>query len=129
METSVSKRLNIAYIVIAILMALMMCLSASGKFTLNAGAVHVIHEVAGVPMSLLPVLGALEVAGGLGLVAGIYRPKLGVAAGIGLVLYFVGAMLAHVRVGDWAGLSAPIVPLVMSIASLALGLKRVNRAN
>ena len=128
MEQVAGKRVNIAYIVVAILMALMMGLSASGKFTQNPGAVRVIHEVAGVPMSFLPVLGALELAGGLGLLAGIYRPQLGVAAAIGLVLYFVGAMLAHVHVGDWAGLSAPIVPLLMSIGSLVLALKRVRPA-
>ena len=54
MEQIAGKRLNIAYIVVAILMARMMGISASGKFTLNPGAVRVVHDVAGVPMSFLP---------------------------------------------------------------------------
>lgn len=124
--TPSTKRLFIAYIVVAILTSLMMCVSASFKLTWHPGAVHVIHEVVGVPLQFLPVLAALEIAGGLGLVVGIFRPKLGVAAAIGLVCYFVGALIAHVLVGDWAGLSAPIMPLVMSAAALTLRLKSME---
>jgi hypothetical protein len=120
MEKSGSKGLSIAYNVVAVLVALMMSFSASTKFTLHPGSVKVIHETIGVPLGLLPVLGALLVAGGIGLVVGIFRPKIGVAAGVGLVLYFLGAMLAHVVVGDWAGLVSPIVPLLLASMALAL---------
>jgi hypothetical protein len=118
MTTPASKRLYVAYVVVAILMALMMCVSASFKLTWHPDAVHKIHEVVGVPLGLMPVLAALEIAGGLGLVVGMFRPKIGVAAGIGLVCYFVGAIVAHVRVADWAGISAPITPLLMAVAAL-----------
>jgi uncharacterized membrane protein YphA (DoxX/SURF4 family) len=113
-------------VVVAVLLALMMFFSASTKFTLNEGAVHIIHEVIGVPLGLFPVLGACEVAGGLGLLAGIFRPRLGLAASIGLVVYFVGAHIAHILVADWAGLKSPIVPLVMSCTALLLSLKRTS---
>ena len=122
------KGLRIAYIVVAVLVALSMFVSASGKLTLNPGAVHVIHEVVGFPMALFPLLAVCEIAGGLGLLAGIVRPKLGVAAGAGLVLYFTCAIIAHVRVGDWSGLKAPIVPFLFSVAALTLALLRVRRA-
>ena len=92
-------------------------------------AVKVIHDTVGVPLSLFPVLAALEIAGGLGLLAGIFRPKLGVAGGGGLVLYFVGAMVAHVLVGDFAGLKAPIGPLLMSSAALTLRVKSMPRSS
>lgn len=128
MQQPASKRLFIAYIVVAVLTAVMMGISATGKLTLNPGAVQVIHTMVGVPMNLFPVLAACEIAGGLGLLAGIFRPRLGVAAGVGLVLYFVGAMLAHVRVGDWAGMKAPITPLLFSIAALTLRLTSMRRA-
>jgi DoxX-like family len=128
MEKAAGKGLRIGYIVLAILMLLMMFVSAIGKLTLNPGAVHVINEVVGVPMSFLPVLAACEIAGGLGLVAGIYRPKLGVAGAAGLVLYFLGAIVAHVRVGDWSGVTAPITPLVLSMIALTLAVMRVRRA-
>ena len=62
-------------------------LSASFKLTNNPDAVHLIHEVIGVPLALIPVLALCEIAGGVGLLAGIWRPKLGVAGAAGLVLY------------------------------------------
>ncbi|MYW63648.1 DoxX family protein [Streptomyces sp. SID8379] len=54
----------------------------------------------GVPRSWMPLLGTALAAGALGLLAGFAVPGLGVAAGTGLVLYFVGALGAHVRAGD-----------------------------
>ena len=128
MGQSNGKGLRIAYIVVAVLMALMMFISASFKLTMHPDAVHTIHEVVGVPLGMMPVLAGLEIAGGLGLLAGIVRPKLGVAAGVGLVCYFVGAIIAHVRVGDWAGIQAPILPLIMSVASLTLRVVSMRRA-
>ena len=127
METAPGKRLSIAYIVVSVLVGLMTFVSAAGKLTHNPGAVRVINEVAGVPLSFFPVLAICEIAGGIGLLAGIWRPKLGVAAGVGLVLYFVGAIVAHVRVGDWGGVTAPITPLVLSSVALTLGWMRVRR--
>jgi uncharacterized membrane protein len=74
------------------------------------------------------VLAACEIAGGIGLLIGISRPKLGVAAAVGLVLYFIGAFVAHVRVGDWPGLKAPITPFVLACAALALRISSMRRA-
>ena len=121
------KRLAIAYIVVAVLLALMMGVSASGKLMQIPGAVQTIHGVVGVPLKLFPVLAALEIAGALGLIAGIFRPKLGVAAAGGLVLYFIGAITGHVIAGDFAGIKAPIAPFVLSVAALALRLRSMPR--
>ena len=63
----------------------------------------------------------------MGLLAGIFRPRLGVAAGAGLVLYFIGAMVGHLRVGDWDGLKAPIAPLLLSALALTLRLASLRR--
>lgn len=114
------KGLRIAYSVVAVLLALMMSISATGKLTQNPGAVKVIHERVGIPLGLFPVLAALLIAGGIGLVVGIFRPKVGLAAATGLVVYFTCAMLSHVFVGDFAGLAAPIVPFLLSITVLIL---------
>ena len=129
MEKSSGKGLYIGYIVVAVLFSLMMFFSAAFKFTMNPDAVHMIHDVIGVPIGLIPVLGICEVAGGLGLLAGIFRPKLGVAGAAGLVLYFIGAIVAHVRVSDWSGVTAPITPLVLSCVALTLGIMRARRAD
>jgi hypothetical protein len=123
MAQTSGKGLRIAYVVVAVLMTLMMCISASFKFRMDPRVVHSIHEVVGVPLALISVLGILEIAGALGLLAGIFRPTLGVAGAAGLVCYFVGALLSHVRVADWAGITAPIVPLLLACAALALALR------
>ena len=53
-----------------------------------------------IPRSWVPVLGMLLAAGSLGLVAGFAVPLLGTLAAVGLVLYFIGALIAHLRVGS-----------------------------
>jgi hypothetical protein len=127
MAQSAGKGLSIASTVVSVVVAVMMFISASGKLTLNPGAVHIINEVVGVPLSWFPVLAACEIAGGIGLLVGIFRPKIGVAAAAGLVLYFVGAMVSHVLVRDWAGLKAPITPLLLSAVALVLRLSSLRR--
>ncbi len=56
----------------------------------------------------------------MGLVLGIWWPFLGMAAGIGLVVYFVGAIVSHVRVGDVKGIGPAAFMLIISVAALAL---------
>ncbi|GLY07899.1 MULTISPECIES: DoxX family protein [Actinoplanes] len=53
-----------------------------------------------IPRRFVPVLGLLLAAGSLGLVAGLAVPWLGTLAAAGLVLYFTGALIAHLRVGS-----------------------------
>jgi hypothetical protein len=63
MEKSAGNGLFLAFVVVAILMALSMFISASGKLTLNPGAVTTIHQIVGVPMSWLTALAVCEIAG------------------------------------------------------------------
>lgn len=74
-----------------------------------------------VPRSCIPVLGSLLAAGSLGLLTGFAVPLIGILAATGLVLYFLGALIAHLRVGSrqllgWA------VFFSTSIAALAVNL-------
>ncbi|MFF2555181.1 DoxX family protein [Nocardia sp. NPDC058058] len=48
----------------------------------------------------LTALGSLRIAATVGLVWGIRFPLFAIAAAIGLVLYFIGAIVAHIRSGD-----------------------------
>jgi len=52
------------------------------------------------PRTWMPRLGTVLAAGALGLLAGFVVPLLGILAAAGLVLYFVGALVAHLRVGS-----------------------------
>ena len=51
----------------------------------------------GVKPNQVPVLAALEIAGGLGVISGIWAPALGTLASICLVAYFAGALLSHFK--------------------------------
>lgn len=93
--------MGIAYLTVTIVVASMTAFSALGKIRRDPHIVHVIHEVVGVPFRYFPLLAACEIAGALGLVAGIRWSGLGVASGIGLVVYFAGAVVAHLRVRDF----------------------------
>jgi hypothetical protein len=80
----------------------------------------VVHETIGLPLKYFPLLAACEFAGAVGIVVGIWWPPIGIAAGIGLVLYFVGAVVSHLRVGDVKGIGAAVFMLVLAAGTLAL---------
>ena len=65
----------------------------------------------------LPTLGILKLLGGLGLLAGIMVPQIGVAAAAGLILYFVGAMITVLRARWYANLPFPLTWLALAIGS------------
>lgn len=112
----------IALVILAVLTALLVINSAVGKLRKNEQVLSVIVGTVGLPERLLPVLAALEIAGALGIVAGLWIAPLGLAAATGLVLYFVGALVGHLRVRDTKGSTMPLVPLALSIAVFVLRL-------
>lgn len=74
----------------------------------------------GVPRSWVPTLGLLKGAGAVGLLVGLLAfPPLGVAAAIGLVAFFVGAVITHIRAGVFYNIAFPAGFLVLAV--LALG--------
>lgn len=117
----------IAYCVISVLYAAMLTFSGILKLQLNPQVVQIIHDVVGVPLQFFPVLAACEFAGAVGLLAGIRWKQLGVAAAIGLVIYFVGAILSHVRVGDFAGMWGAVFMLAIGVTVLLLRIKAQTR--
>jgi hypothetical protein len=109
-----------AYLIVTLLFAAIVAFSGLGKIRRDPQIVHVICEVVGVPLKYLSLLAAAELAGALGLVLGIWWPSLGVAASIGLVLYFVGAIVSHLRVGDVKGVGPAAFLLAVAVGALAL---------
>lgn len=114
--------MDTAYLAITAVVALLAAFSGLGKIRRDARQVRVIHETVGVPLKYFPLLAACEFAGALGLVIGIWWPLFGVAAGIGLVLYFVGAIVSHLRVGDVKGIGSAAFMLVLAAGALAMRL-------
>jgi hypothetical protein len=91
------------YVTITVIVAALVAVSAITKIRRDPRAVRTVHEVVGFPLSYFPLLAACEFAGALGLVLGIRWPLLGIIAGVCLALYFVGAVLSHLRVRDFTG--------------------------
>ena len=112
--------MHLAYLVVTMVVAAMAAFSGLGKIRRDPKILHVVHEVVGVPLKYFPHLAACEFAGALGLVLGIWWPTLGIAAGIGLVVYFAGAIVSHVRIGDEKGIGPAAFMLIISVAALAL---------
>ena len=75
----------------------------------------------GVPHSQLFVLAALKAAGALGLLVGLGVPLIGVAAAAGLVVFFVGAIITHLRSHAYS-LAYPAAFLLLAAGSLGLRL-------
>jgi hypothetical protein len=100
------------------LLSLALLGSAAGKLTKHPKVVESLGK-GGVPSSWHPRLAAAEIACAVGMVLGLWVPALGVAAAVGVVLYFVGAVIAHVRVSD-NEVAAPIVFIVLSVIVIVL---------
>jgi hypothetical protein len=110
----------IALVITTVLLALIAVNSAVMKLRKSEQVLATIHGTVGVPMRFLPVLAALEIAGAIGIVAGLRIEPLGIAAAAGLTAYFIGAVLGHLRVSDTKGSAMPLVPLALSVAVLVL---------
>jgi DoxX-like family len=115
-------KMEITYLVITAVVALMVAISGVGKIRRDPRQLHVVHELVGVPLKFFPLLAACEFAGAAGLVVGIWWPSLGVAAAAGLVLYFAGAVVSHLRVGDFKGIGPAVFMLALAAAALAMRL-------
>ncbi|MFI6005549.1 DoxX family protein [Streptomyces sp. NPDC051366] len=108
----------IAYAVVAGLLALVLVASATLTLRRNDAIVASMQKVQ-VPDAWLPRLATLKAAGATGLVAGLWVTPLGVAAAVGVTLYFIGAVISHLRVKDFELAPAAILALVAA-AALAL---------
>jgi hypothetical protein len=111
--------MSLAYDIAGIVLALMLLVSAYTKLTRNQQLVDGLTGL-GVPLGMFPFLAACEIAGAAGLVIGIWWGPLGIAAAVGLVLYFVGAVGTHLRKSDYKGTPSPAVLLLASTAVLVL---------
>src|SRR5437764_15452017 len=90
-----------AYIVVTLLAAAANIFSATLDF-IRFEQVLINMAKAGVPQSWITMLGILKAAGAAGLLIGIALPLIGVVAAIGLSLFFVGAIITHLRAHDYS---------------------------
>jgi uncharacterized membrane protein YphA (DoxX/SURF4 family) len=88
--------MNIALIIFTSLLAFAAIGSAIAKLKKVPDVMTSMASV-GVKPQQVPVLAALEIAGGLGLIVGIWLPGLGALSAACLLLYFIGALVSHMK--------------------------------
>ncbi|MFF9870016.1 DoxX family protein [Streptomyces sp. NPDC013953] len=92
---------------------------------LRADFVLANSEEVGLRQNWLPWLAALKAAGAAGLLLGLMGiPVIGVAAATGLLLFFIGAMAAHIRARVYYNIAFPGAYLTVAAASLVLAVAR-----
>ncbi len=116
--------MTITMIVVSTLLAIVVLASATAKLRGVPAVAQSMRHV-GVSSSQMRLLAVLEVAGGAGLLVGLASALVGRLAAAGLVLYFLGAVGAHLRVKDRFQEMAPAaVLLLVSVATLVLQVRR-----
>ncbi|GAB3164192.1 hypothetical protein GCM10027059_19870 [Myceligenerans halotolerans] len=110
----------VAFVIVSALLALAAAFSGYSKLARNPQLIEQLTTKLGVPERLIPVLGTLLVAGAVGTVAGIWWAPIGIAATGCFVLYFLGAVITHLRAKDWPGLGPTGGLMLLSAAALVL---------
>jgi len=110
------------YLTVTLLTAAANIFSATCDFV-RYKKVSIAMAKAGVPESWMITLGILKAADALGLLVGIFLPLIGATAAIGLTLFFIVAIIIHLRADDYS-FGPAIVFLLLAVGSLALGLAR-----
>ena len=111
--------MHIALIVLSVLLAIVLVGSAGAKLA-KADSILQQMSTVGVPQKVLPLLAAAEIAGAVGLIVGFFWWPIGVAAAVGVILYFVGAVISHLRVRDAKNVAPAAVLGVLAVIELGL---------
>jgi hypothetical protein len=107
-----------AYVVVNVLLAAGMAWCGFAEFTLFDGIPAQMAR-AGVPLSWMPWLASAKVVALVGVVVGFGVPAIGTAAAVGVALYFVAAIVKHVRAHD-SNVGGAVFFLVLACTALAL---------
>jgi hypothetical protein len=110
----------VLYLVITILAVLANGYAASLDFA-GAESVKLVADRVQVSRRWMVPLGVLLASGAAGLLAGFAVPALGMAAATGLILYFICAVSAHLRVGD-RGIAPAVFFLLLAASALVTNL-------
>ncbi|AKJ11970.1 membrane protein [Streptomyces incarnatus] len=112
--------MHTAHIVVTLLAALMAGLSGVVLLLRVQWIVKGLTDY-GVPRSWWTLLGLAKAAGAVGLVVGLFVPVIGVLAGTGLVLYFLGAAVTVARARWYSHIPFPLIYAAPVVGALVLG--------
>jgi len=112
--------MHIAYIAITLVAALANGYAAVLSFA-GAESVRVVADRVHVSQRCMVPFGVLLAGGAIGLLSGLALPVIGAAAAVGLILYFIGAVTAHLRARD-AGFGGAVFFLALATCALLTNL-------
>jgi DoxX-like family len=112
--------MSAAIVVVTALTALLFFAAAAMKLTGQRRSLAT-RDRLGIDQARWRLIGLLEIAGATGALVGLALRPLGIAATAGLVLTSIGALGAHLRMGNLRSEGAPgAAALVLSSAALVL---------
>jgi hypothetical protein len=117
--------MQVTYVVVTILAALANGYAAALNFV-GAESVKAVADRVQVSRAWMVPFGTLLASGAVGLLTGFAVPALGLAAAIGLILYFICAVTAHLRVRD-RQVGGAVFFLLLAVAALTTGLAHHDR--
>ncbi|MFG3053576.1 DoxX family protein [Kitasatospora sp. NPDC048239] len=113
--------MSVAYVVLAVVSAVWVGFSGVSLARRAEFVTQPLVEY-GVPRSWWTPLALAKLAGAAGLLVGLAVPAIGVAAAVGLILYFLGAVITNVRARSYKTTPFPLLYLAPVAVTLALGL-------
>ena len=111
--------MNLAATVLSVVLAVGFLGSGAIKLIGNKTALQMRDRV-NVGAQLWRVIGALEVAGAVGLLVGLAVPALGIAAAVGLSLLLIGAVGAHLCANDARNALPAALLLLLAVALIVI---------
>lgn len=78
------------------------------------------YKALNIPENLAPVFGGAQILGAIGLLIGLYWAPLGILAGICLVIFYIVAVLSHLRAGDKEHYQMAAILIIASLVILIL---------
>lgn len=112
--------MSTAYVVVTVIAAALVAFSAAANIFRFRFIVRNLENY-GVPRSWWPWLSLAKAAGAAGLLVGLAVPVVGMIAAIGLVLFFLGAVVTVIRARWFVHIPLPLVFLAPVVGSLTLG--------
>lgn len=103
----------------SLMLAGILAFSAARKLSHEPAVVETYVRV-GVPRERLDHLAYILVAGAVGLAAGILWNPIGIAAAVGVSVYFLLAIAAHIRADDTGSLPTPLAIELIAAGVLVL---------
>jgi uncharacterized membrane protein YphA (DoxX/SURF4 family) len=98
----------IVTVLLSLVLAAAFVISGSFKIVKNPTGADSAYDL-GYPLGVYKVIGWLEVLGAIGLLAGLYSPRVGEIAAIGLAVLMVVMLLSNLRVkANLAKLATPL---------------------